>query len=271
MPIGTWDVAVYHASCAPDTVRDVVIQENLGTVVNFSLTDVRGPAFAGTTQLRGHHRHHRVPTPCETTITDITGIAERHLYYTSSTTGGPFELPLTVVDPATGLVRGQIPGQPLGSRVQYWFTARDIVGNDSQEPAGAPWPTFAFQVSQPTQIVADTMETDTGWQVNVDGGDGAGTGLWTRVDPNTVVNVRRRLHRGARRRPHPGAGHAVLGDRPGRRGRGAGQPGRRRRRDHALQPGLQPGRLQRRHRQLLALVHQRHRLVARLPTPGASR
>ena len=186
VPVGTWDVAVYHASCAPDTVRDVAIQENLGTVLNFSLTDIAGPAFAGTTQLPDTINPSG-PYTVETTITDITGIAERHLYYTSSTTGGPFELSLTIVNPATGLVRGQIPGQPLGSRVQYWFTARDIVGNDSQEPAGAPWPTFSFQVSQPTQIALDTMETDTGWQVNVGGGDSAGTGLWTRVDPNTVV------------------------------------------------------------------------------------
>jgi len=188
VPVGTWDLAVYHASCAPDTVRDVAIQANLGTAVNFSLVDIAGPAFAGTTQLPDTIDP-AGPYPVETTITDITGLAERHLYYTSSTTGGPFELPLTVVNPATGLVSGQIPGQVLGSRVQYWFTARDLVGNDSQEPAGAPWPTYSFQVSQPTQIASDTMETDTGWQVNVGGTDGATTGLWTRVDPNTVVNA----------------------------------------------------------------------------------
>ncbi len=188
VPVGTWDVAVYHASCAPDTVRDVVIQEGQATVVNFGLTDIGGPAFSGTTQLPDTTSP-TGPYTVETSLTDITGIAERHLYFTSSTAGGPFELPLTVVNPATGLLRGQIPGQALGSRVQYWFTARDILGNASQEPAGAPWPTFSFQVSQPTQVVLDAMETDTGWQVNVDGADDASTGFWTRVDPNTVVNA----------------------------------------------------------------------------------
>ncbi len=187
-PIGTWDVAVYHPSCAPDTTRDVVIQETVAAVVDFSLVDVRGPGFAGTTVL-GNTEDTGGPYVVESTITDLTGVAERHLYYTSSTTGGPFEAPLTVIDALTGLVRGEIPGQALGSRVQYWLTAADPVGNVSAEPFGAPWPTFVFQVAQATPLVADDMETDTGWLVNVNGTDTATTGVWTRVDPALVVDV----------------------------------------------------------------------------------
>ncbi len=187
-PVGTWDVAVYHPSCAPDTTRDVVIQEGVATVVDFSLTDVRGPAFTGTTVL-GNTTDTAGPYVVESTITDLTGVAERHLYYTSSTTGGPFEAPLTVIDVGAGLVRGEIPGQPLGSRVQYWLTAADPLGNASAEPLGAPWPAYVFQVAQPTMLVEDDLESDTGWLVNVNGTDTASAGVWTRVDPNLVVDV----------------------------------------------------------------------------------
>jgi hypothetical protein len=186
-PVGTWDVSVYHPSCAPDTTRDVVVLEGVATVVNFSLADVRGPAFAGTTAL-GNTVDTAGPYVVESTITDLTGVAERRLYYTSSMNGGPFEAPLTVIDAVTGLVRGEIPGQPSGSRVQYWLTASDVVGNESADPFGAPWPTYVFQVAQPTVLVTDDLETDTGWLVNVEGTDTATTGLWTRVDPNTVVS-----------------------------------------------------------------------------------
>ncbi len=86
-------------------------------------------------------------------------------------------------------MRGDIPGQPIGSRVQYWLTAADPVGNASADPFGAPWPTFVFQVAEPTAIVVDGMETDTGWLVNVEGTDTASLGVWTRDDPNLVIDV----------------------------------------------------------------------------------
>ncbi len=185
VPVGTWDVAVYHDSFAPDTTRNVVITEDHLTVADFNLVDIRGPYIANTTML-GNTTDTAGPYVVESNITDVTGVASRHLYYTSSTNGGPFEVPLTVVDPPSGLVHGEIPGQPVGTRVQYWLTAADVVGNDSADPVGAPWPVYSFQVADVTHILDDAMETDTGWQVNVGGGDTATTGIWTRVDPNTV-------------------------------------------------------------------------------------
>ena len=72
--------------------------------MDFSLTDVAGPAFTGTTQLASTDDTVG-PYVVDVMVTDISGIDSIHLHYTSSTEGGPFEVPLQVIDQATGEVR----------------------------------------------------------------------------------------------------------------------------------------------------------------------
>ncbi|MEZ4386427.1 MAG: C25 family cysteine peptidase [Candidatus Krumholzibacteriia bacterium] len=181
-PAGTWDIAVHHASCAPDTAYGVVITEDQTTVLNFSLADIGGPTIANTTQL-ADTEDTGGPYLVQANITDLTGVASYALHYTSSSTGGPFTVPLSLLDGASGLVEGAIPGQPDGTRVQYWLTATDVLGNGSVDPLGAPWPTYAFMVATVTEIASDSCETPDGWTVNAQGTDTATTGIWEDGDP----------------------------------------------------------------------------------------
>ncbi len=188
IPVGTWDLACQHDGFAPDTTRSVMIAADQVTEVDFALTDIGGPSFLNTTNL-SNTTDTTGPYVVESAITDFTGVADRHMYYTSSVTGGPFEVSLTIVDPQTGLVRGEIPGQPVGTRIQYWLTAADVLGYESSDPAGAPWPVYSFQIVLTSQVITDNMETGLGWQTNAEGLDTASSGLWTRVDPNQVLTM----------------------------------------------------------------------------------
>jgi hypothetical protein len=184
-PAGQYTVVCEHPSFRPDTSYAVLILEEQTTLLDFALVDVAGPdlnlaAFPGTDDTVG-------PYGVDCWVTDESPLAEMHFYYTSSSAGGPFELTLMLVDPGTGQYRAQIPGQPSGTLVQYWATARDVAANASVAPAGAPWSPLSFQVGGTSVVFADDMEMDRGWTVG-DTDDDATTGIWTRVDPNGVWN-----------------------------------------------------------------------------------
>ncbi len=132
------------------------------TKVNFSLIDIRGPYIDNTTQL-ADTEDTAGPYTVEANVTDLTGVASYELVYTSSATGGPYTIAMTVIDVPTGLVQAVIPGQPDGTRVQYWLTATDVVGNASAAPTGAPWPTYSFMVPRASpEVASDECESPTG-------------------------------------------------------------------------------------------------------------
>ncbi|HPF70018.1 MAG TPA: FlgD immunoglobulin-like domain containing protein, partial [Candidatus Krumholzibacteria bacterium] len=167
------------------TVWNVAVAEALPTQVDFALVDVLGPSFA-TANLPGATTDTAGPYTVTTTATDASGVAEVRAYYTSSASGGPFELPLAPTG-QPGEYAGDIPGQPLGTRVQFWFTGRDVAGNASVEPAGGPFSPYAFAVIEPVAIASSDMESDDGW-TSGQAGDTATTGQWVRIDPNAVIN-----------------------------------------------------------------------------------
>ena len=184
VPAGTHTVTISHESFAPDTIPNVTYTTGETTVLDFQLHDSLGPYITNTTQ------HVSVsdtlgPYIIETTLTDLSPIAEVSFYYTTSISGGAIELPILEIDPATGLHRAEIPGQPLGTTIQYWLTASDIGGNLSSDPVGAPWQTYIFGIVDIVTIFADDMENDLGWTVG-DPYDNATSGIWEWCDPNGV-------------------------------------------------------------------------------------
>ena len=185
VPGGTYDVVASHPSFAADTTYGVTIVVDQTTVADFQLTDIAGPAFSGVTILPDTDDTVG-PYVVDVTISDFTGVAEQHFWYMSTAVGGPVELPLTVIDAGTGLHRAEIPGQPDGSRVVYWLTGEDTAGNASSSSPDAPADAYDFRVED-TAITAHEMEADDGW-VAGDAGDTATAGIWTRVDPNGIVN-----------------------------------------------------------------------------------
>jgi hypothetical protein len=182
VPEGTYDVAVWHESFAPDTTYNVQISELSPATVNFALTDVRGPFIENATQLPDTEDTSG-PYVVQANITDLTGVDAYSLHYTSSSAGGPFTVPMSVVDAPTGLVEGEIPGQADGTRVQYWITATDVVGNASAAPTGAPWPSYQFLVATVEVVASDDCESATGWTANPEGSDTATSGQWEHGDP----------------------------------------------------------------------------------------
>jgi hypothetical protein len=182
VPVGTWDVMVTHPSFAADTVYAVPILENEATMRDFALRDVGGPDILAVTQL-ADTEDTAGPYVVEAQLSDHTGLAARALHYTTSVDGSLHTVDLQLVDALTGTYRGTIPGQPEGTRVQYWLTAADVLGNTSASPAGAPWPTYGFMVASVVDVATDDCEQTGAWQVNVGGGDNASSGEWERGDP----------------------------------------------------------------------------------------
>jgi len=179
---GTFDVVASHPSFAPDTTYNVVITENVTTTLDFSLVDVAGPDFTDTTALTGTNDS-TGPYVAETTVTDYTGVSEVKCYYLSSAGGGLVELATT--DLGGGTHRAQIPGQPDGTRVRYFFTATDVLGQFAAEPAGGLEDSYAFWVDDSFNYQAD-METADGWTSGA-AGDDANSGIWERGDPVMVT------------------------------------------------------------------------------------
>ncbi len=185
LTIGTYNIAVHHSSFAPDTTYGVVILEDLETVVDFSLVDVVGPLFEMQT-IPESTGDTAGPYDVVFKVSDFSGIQETHFYYTSSSTGGPFELPLQPEGP-DDTWRVSIPGQANGTLVQYWMTSTDLLAFSSSEPAGAPFNVHSFMVAQTSEVYSSEMENATDWTGGI-GGDTATTGIWTNVDPNGVFN-----------------------------------------------------------------------------------
>ena len=183
-PIGTYDVAISHPSFAPDTTFGVQILQDAETVVDFALEDIAGPDF-NLTLAPANTEDTTGPYTVNLEISDYSGVREAHFYYTSSATGGPFELPLTPLARDSWAV--EIPGQPDGTRVQYWLTGFDNLGFSTVEPAGAPFNVHSFVITGLSEIYTTDMEASDGWTGGI-AGDGATTGVWTRVDPNGVFD-----------------------------------------------------------------------------------
>jgi hypothetical protein len=185
VPVGTWDVAVSHPSFAPDTTYGVAVAEGATIIADFALVDIAGPAFSGTT-VPELTQDTAGPYVVTTTVADHTGIATLRFFYTSSAAGGPFELPLTATGHPGGF-QAAVPGQPAGTRVQFWLEAEDPIGNANLEPAGGPFAPHTFVVTEVSEFGTDDMETASGWTGGI-AGDTATAGIWVRVDPNGVYN-----------------------------------------------------------------------------------
>ncbi|MCK4547283.1 MAG: hypothetical protein KAW17_07555 [Candidatus Eisenbacteria sp.] len=77
--------------------------------------------------------------------------------------------------------RGDIPGQPCGTLVNYYILAVDMNHNRETDPDLAPSSTHSFSVNF-TVVFDDDFETNQGWTVG-DVDDDATTGVWERCNP----------------------------------------------------------------------------------------
>ena len=177
VPPGTYDVVASHPSFAADSTLGVVIVEDATTVTDFSLTDIAGPLFTGTTVLTNTFDTVG-PYTVTTTVTDYTGLGTVQFYYLTAAGG---LVGAAATDLGGGDYQGTIPGQPMGTRVRYYFTATDILEYFSSDPVDVPETSYAFWVDDSYYYSSD-METSDGWTSGAPGDD-AYSGIWTREDP----------------------------------------------------------------------------------------
>jgi len=154
---GRYTVEASHPSFETQTVLDVWIVENQTTQVNFSLIDIFGPGFSGTT-IHTNTTNTQGPYEIATTVVEYSGIAELSLRYIVD--GNEW-----VTEPLLALGGGEykaaIPGQPEGSMISYYLYGLDSAGNVSTDPTAGPGSAYTFWVMAPLlRVDIETSGTD---------------------------------------------------------------------------------------------------------------
>jgi hypothetical protein len=185
VPIGTWNVAVSHPSFAPDTTYGVSHQRRRYELLSISHWSMSPAPCLHGTAVPASTSDTEGPYVVTTTVTDFSGVASMRFFYTSSTTGGPFELPLTTTGQPDQF-QAAIPGQAAGTRVQFWLEGADVVGNlePPSRPAAPSRRTASSWRRSPTWFPRTWRRPRAG--PGALPGDNATSGTWTRVDPNAV-------------------------------------------------------------------------------------
>ena len=259
VPVGTWDVAVYHPSCAPDTTYDVV--------------DQRGPDHRGRLLPRRHrrprHRQHHPAGRHRGHRRPLRGGGQRHrpdrrgratrCYYTSSATGGPSR---AAAEPDRRRhrpgARPRSPASPTAPGCSTGSPPATCWATVSADPAARRGPRYCFMVAAVTEVVDDDCEAAGGWIVEPRRQrHGAPRGIWEHGDP--IGTVAATASRSSPRTTTPRrrasncwfTGQHVAGQ-------SVGLQRRRRRRHHPrLSPVYNVAGLGTGLGELLALVHQR--------------
>jgi subtilisin family serine protease len=174
-PAGTYTVQASHPSFATVTEPGVVITAGQVTTQNFALQDIVGPEITDVTHPAS------APTPLSTvrisaTVSDFSAIGQVQLYYRRD--GGPW-LNLPMISLVQGHYTGAIPGVAVGTILDYYVRATDVVANVSLSPADAPNSFYSYRVLQ--AMFADDAETDQGWILSQPGD--TPEGRWARWDP----------------------------------------------------------------------------------------
>ncbi len=86
----------------------------------------------------------------------------------------------TATDGGNGLFSAGFPTAPCGARIEWYLEAATSVGAGRLPHATGE--VFVTMVTQSSDSLVDTMETNLGWTVGATG-DTATLGVWTRVDP----------------------------------------------------------------------------------------
>ncbi len=183
-PAGTYSMTASHPAFQTGNASGVVITVGIPTTQNFALSaapDAVPPAISGTTCLYATDDVVG-PYAIETTVTDNLGfVVQVSLFY--RTAQNWTEVAMTPL--GQNRYSGAIPGQPLGTTIEYYVRALDAAENAGLDPTGAP---YSFVVANATAVVDDDVEIDRGWTLGLPG-DTATTGRWVRVDPVQTVST----------------------------------------------------------------------------------
>ena len=172
---GTYTLEASHPSFAAVMQPGVEVLADQTTVTDFGLEDVAAPVLTD----RWHPQwieNPALPVPVRVDLTDFSPVPTLEIRWRVDV--GSWSA-ATMNSIGNGRYEGFIPGQPVGSRIDYYLRAVDAAGNQALDPPNAPASWYEIPV-QPI-FFADDAETDQGW-VLVQSGD-ATNGRWVRHDP----------------------------------------------------------------------------------------
>ncbi len=173
-PQGTYTVEATHPSFATQLVPGVVITENQVTTLDFAMDDVGGPDITNVAY---------PPTVYNpdgnigvtASATDYTGVASMELVWRVN--GGDWTN--TNMNTTPGGYRGVIPGQPIGSTIEFYIHGVDVVGNDGFAPPDAP--NTLYRILVVLAFFVDDGESEQNWILSQP--NDAQNGRWLRMDP----------------------------------------------------------------------------------------
>jgi len=121
------------------------------------------------------------PFPVVCTIRAAEALDPASLQLHWRTDGGAFTAVALAPTGQPDEFAAEIPAQPVGTLVEYYLAAADVLARTATDPAGAPAALHAFRTGLDLVLV-DEVETDQGWSLYT-AGDDASTGRWERADP----------------------------------------------------------------------------------------
>jgi agmatine/peptidylarginine deiminase len=99
------------------------------------------------------------PYQVDARIQHRTGVATATLYYTTDTTMGFSNVPMTLTSAVNNTWTGFIPAYPAGTHVFYYIKAQSVSGKQQVRPMPAPAGDFEFDVLGPVSVEEISNET----------------------------------------------------------------------------------------------------------------
>lgn len=200
---GVYTLEVSHPSFATATIPGVVLVADQTTVQDITLTDVLGPQFLDL-QFPGTWQDPDSPLTVSTRIYEESALNLAEALWRVD--GGAFQSAPLVLQPS-GRHEALIPGQPLGSLVEFYLRGVDGAANEGIDPPGAPADLYAVRMTR--AYFADDAEADLGWTLAAPGD--AANGRWVRMDPYGTMHISTQVEPADDRTPDPGVSCFVTG------------------------------------------------------------
>ncbi len=156
----------------------VVIDADMLTVQDFSLTDIAGPEITNVTDF-GFTSDTVGPYAIDADVDDPSTVGTVTLHHRVNN-GTWMTQPML----GLGTYSASIPGAPAHSRIDYYVTAEDGLSQSSTYPIGAPITTLSLYITE-LEYSFDAESGNGGWVIG-DPGDAATTGIWENADPQHV-------------------------------------------------------------------------------------
>ncbi|MCC7143326.1 MAG: S8 family serine peptidase [Candidatus Eisenbacteria bacterium] len=194
---GSYTAEASLAGFAPASVPVTLLADQL-IMQDFSLTDIAGPSITNVTNI-GSTTNAVGPYVISATIQDGSTVSSAELHYKIN--GGADNV--VPMPPNVGIYSASIPGQPAGTRIDYYVRATDGAGLSSVAPLGAPLTTYTLYITALEYSYTVEDPIDNNWALQASG-DNSTTGRWVRADPLGTIDNGNQIEPADDHTPNPG-------------------------------------------------------------------